>query len=184
MEPLAVLLVGAAVVSVAHHLLAAWSAYDQLGGFVGDDPGRWDIVLPAAAQGGSLVNAVVVAVALGLVLVAPGPVGRWGRVALTAVSVVGVVVAALALLGIVEVLRPDNEMEGMWMNADAFGGAPPSPPVVDRVAEVLRWIPSILVAGPSAWFAWRSLEARPTDPLPPVPEDPHAFPEIDLGLDR
>lgn len=181
-EVLAVLLVGAAVAFMGHYVLTAWSTYDQLGPLVGADAGRWDIVLPVAAQGGSIVNALVIAVALGLVLVAPGPVGPWGRAALTAVSVVGVAVAALALLGIVEVVRPDQDTTAMWMGQG--GGGTRSPSLVDRVAETLRWIPGLVVAGLAAWMAWRNLNAAPPAPEPEAPEAPRGYPEVDLGLDR
>ncbi|MCU1496432.1 MAG: hypothetical protein JWM47_385 [Acidimicrobiales bacterium] len=158
-EVLAVLLVVAAVGLMGQYLFTGLS----FGEAVGEDPtgtaSRWSVLLPILAQGGSPVTAGLVALALALVVFTPGSTGRWGRLALSAISVVGVLVATLAVLGIEEALR-DSASAYSYQGGGPDGRAR----LYVRLAAVCLWLPSFAIGGYSAFTAWRALD----EPGPPA----------------
>lgn len=150
-EVLALFLVLGAVGLMGQYLFTGLAYSEGIGS--GANVSRWSYLLPLVAQGGSPVGAGLVALSLALVLFTPGPAGRWGRVALNAVSVVGVLVATLAVLGIEETLRNS----AMSLNSYPDDGAAGHAQLYVQVAAVFLWLPSLAIAGYSAFTAWRAL---------------------------
>ena len=164
-EVVAVLLVLAALGIVGQALFNALAFNEELSGnpLGSPVPSEWEIILPLVAQGGTLLSALPLVLALGLVVLAPGPLGRTGRLTLNLLSVVGVVVAALALLGVEETLRgrAGGPFSPLGAGDDSGGQAA----LFTKVGGVLSWIPPAALAGVTAWMAWRALneDAATTD---------------------
>lgn len=152
-EVLGLLLVVGAVGLVLQALLSAYAnakpAPDSGEGIA------WGVFLPALGGGGSLTTAVVVAAAL-LVAVGSGrrEPGRLGWLTIQVVSVLGVVVASLALLLIEE------------YNRSRMGATPDASPFSSEVAFgwmqaalMAQLLPAAALAGGAAYFAWRRLRS-------------------------
>jgi hypothetical protein len=152
-EVLGLLLVVGAVGLVLQALLSAYAnakpAPDSGEGI------QWGVFLPALGSGGSLTTAVLVAVAL-LVAVGSGrrEPGRLGWITIQIVSVLGVVVASLALLLIEE------------YNRSRMGATPGNNPFTGEVAFgwmqaalMAQMLPAAGLAGGAAYLAWRRLRS-------------------------
>ncbi len=156
LELLALLAVVAAVGAVLGALLEATAWVRASTDLVGAPEGgsfEWGQWLGIAALGGSVGNGLLVATALALVALAPGArAGRLGVVVVNAVSVVGVAVAALALLGVEESLRRSSSTllpGGQGGDATATWLA--------RLGVVAEGLPAAALAGGAAYLAWRLL---------------------------
>jgi hypothetical protein len=127
----------------------------------------WSYVLGVLAYlGGSLTNGVALALALALVALSPGDrIGRLGTRVLNALSVLGVVVGACAMIGVEEIIRIKNESgPTTFLNDPATSGAAR---VLDKATGILQVLPAATLAFGVAWVAWRMLNEVPTVELPP-----------------
>lgn len=128
----------------------------------------WDVLLPVLASSGTFVNGLLLAVALALVVLAPGArVSRLGSATLNAVAVVGVVVATLAVLGLEETIRNDRA-ESAMVGAAADDGAD----LLVTLGGVSLWLPSIALAGLLAYLSWRMVLELYADAVRDVDPDP------------
>lgn len=172
-EVLALLLVVGAVGLIGQYAFTALYYNDVVG--LGDGTtSKWQLVLPVLAQGGSITSGLLVASALVLVVFVPGAIGGRGRLVLNAVSVVGVLVATLALLGVEEALRAkarsvDSGFAPGGSNGEGYL----------KVAAVFVWVPSFAVAGFSAFTAWRTLNEIAPPPAPAL-DDPDELTDLPL----
>jgi hypothetical protein len=168
-ELLALLLLAGVIGLLGQSLFTALAYNEEIAAAASAGVSRWDVLLPVVAQGGTIINSVLLAIALAVVVLTPGAIGRLGRVALNASSVLGVLVAALALLGIEEALRVG---EGGPFGSDDEGSGPAA--VYTKVAAVCVWLPSFAIAGAAAWTSWRTLNE--IGPLHPTSADGPAEP--------
>ncbi|MBX3287473.1 MAG: hypothetical protein KF703_19150 [Actinobacteria bacterium] len=158
-ELLALLLVVAAIGQILQALLTAY-------GYGKPTPGSgqgiaWGVFLPALGTGGQITTAVLVVAAL-VVAVGSGrrDPGRLGWLTIQAVSVVGVVSAALALLLIEEYERnrsgaADSARIGGFGGGPAFGWL--------EAGLGAHALSSAALAGGAAYVAWRRLQAGGSD---------------------
>ncbi|QXC60932.1 hypothetical protein KSP35_21880 [Aquihabitans sp. G128] len=172
------LLVLLGVVGTVGQALFTGLGYSEVVGTDPASPSRWTSIANFLVQGGSVITAGLVALALGLVLLAPGPVGRRGRWALQAIPPLGVVVATLAVLGIEEVLR--NAGGGLGGFSDASG--PGHADLYGKVAGVVAFVPAVAVAAFAAATAWRALAAL--TPRRALVDDLDGDEPYEIDLDR
>lgn len=151
LERVALLLVVAAVGQIARYTLQGL-AYATASRSEGVDGGfEWTQFLAVVSVAGDSLVGVLLAVALGLVVLAPGHPGRLAVVVANAVSVVGVVVAALAVLAIEEVFR---SQPGVY---DPFGDTDRDAVRFFQGSAVLGYGAAFALALGTAYAAWRLL---------------------------
>ncbi|HEX2578281.1 MAG TPA: hypothetical protein VHK88_18190 [Aquihabitans sp.] len=128
----------------------------------------WSAFLPTVAAAGTFDRSLFLVVALALVVLAPGEhVGRLGAGVLNAISVLGVVLATLALVGLEETFRLDTTSpRGLDGQADGTAEA------FGRLSGVSLWVPSIALAAGVGFLAWRTLLELYPEPQRPFDEDP------------
>jgi hypothetical protein len=145
-------------------LVATWPGFDS-------DGFQWTYFLVALSASAQLEVALAIAGAL-LVAVGTGATrpGRTGIITGRLVLVVGVVFAALALVGIEEMLRQGFSLPG----ARGLGGVSPEADAthqaIAKAAMVLAYLPAAVIAGASSLFAWRWLSTIPGAVIEPEPE--------------
>lgn len=150
-ERLALFLVIAAVGLVLQYGLQGYTYARDASQLGLDGAFNWSVFLASISLGGYVWTSLILAAALGLTLVAPGPPGRMGVVVANTLSVAGVVAAALALIGVVESFRAPI---GSGFSVPGSNGAGE---LLQQLALAAGFLPFALVSGFVAYTSWRLL---------------------------
>jgi len=174
-ELVALLLLVGVVGTILQGLFAGLAYSESIG--VGQS--RWTLIFAQLTQGGSIVASGLVALAVGLVVLGPAAIGRWGRLVLNAASVLGVLVATLAVLGVEEAFRNATSVGSDGTGADSPGHVE----LYLRLGAVAFWLPSVALAGFVAYLSWRTLNELGPPPRP-EPDDPDELTDLPLERDE
>lgn len=142
-------------------------AFNWISSGYGDNRFRWDVVFQNGSPSANVLPAGLLALALALVLLSPGPtIGRLGSQVLQGLRLTGAVVSLCALFATEELLRRASTLElGLSPGPYAPGTSLPKQFLL-RVSIAAPFLAAAAMAACVAWVSQRTLRDLPLESGP------------------